>query len=119
MGGERITLDTNILVCAVDRDAGERHARAAASVDAAVDLDCVLTLQALSEFFATVTRKGMMAVDAAAAQVEDWQLLAKRDGSLGDASHAKTPGGNRFFVLLCALFGLAEIEVFRSCSPTV
>ncbi len=75
MSAERISLDTNILVYAVDRDAGGRHARAAAVVDEAVDLDCVLTLQALSEFFAVVTRKGKMPVGDAAAQVEDWQML--------------------------------------------
>ncbi|MEW6487487.1 MAG: PIN domain-containing protein [Thermodesulfobacteriota bacterium] len=75
MSADRITLDTNVLVYAVDRDAGERHERAAALVDEAVDLDCVLTLQALSEFFSAVTRKGKMPFPEAAAQVRDWQIL--------------------------------------------
>ena len=75
MSAERLTLDTNVLVYAVDRNAGERHERAVALVDEAVDLDCVLTLQALSEFFAAVTRKGKMPLRDAAAQVRDWQVL--------------------------------------------
>ena len=75
MSAERVTLDTNVLVYAIDRDAGERHGRAAALVDQAVDLDCVLTLQALSEFYFAVTRKGKMPARDAAAQVEDWQQL--------------------------------------------
>lgn len=75
MSGERLTLDTNVLVYAVDRDAGERHEKAATLVDEVVDFDCVLPLQALSEFYSAVTRKGKMPAADAAAQVEDWQLL--------------------------------------------
>lgn len=72
---ERFSLDTNLLVYAIDCDAGIRHQKAAAIVDAAVDQDCVLSLQVLGEFFHTVTRKGKMPLDQAAAQVSDWQLL--------------------------------------------
>jgi len=53
----RFTLDTNILIYAVDRDAGPRHAIARQLVDAAARGDCVLTLQALGEFFHATTRK--------------------------------------------------------------
>ena len=48
MSAERFTLDTNLLVYAIDRDAGERHQQAVAIVDRAVELDCVLTLQVLA-----------------------------------------------------------------------
>jgi predicted nucleic acid-binding protein len=72
---ERLTLDTNILVYAVDRDAGPKHTRAVEVVDHCVDLDCVLTLQALAEFYFVVTRKDRMPPDEAAAQVEDWLAL--------------------------------------------
>ncbi len=72
---DRFSLDTNLLVYAVDRDAGTRHQKAAGILDAAVDRDCVLALQVLGEFFHTVTRKGKMPLDQAAAQVSDWQLL--------------------------------------------
>jgi len=37
--------------------------------------DCRLTLQALSEFYVVVTRKGIVPRAEAAAQVEDWLLL--------------------------------------------
>jgi len=75
MNAERVSLDTSILVYAVDRDAGERHEIAAELVDRAVEWDCVLPLQVLCEFFAAVTRKGKMPVEDAEAQVRDWQIL--------------------------------------------
>ncbi|MCU0936385.1 MAG: PIN domain-containing protein [Gammaproteobacteria bacterium] len=75
MSGERFTLDTNVLVYAVDADAGGRHAQARELVDRAVEVDCVLTLQALGEFFHAVTRKGRMPAADAADQVRDWQSL--------------------------------------------
>lgn len=75
MNAERVTLDTNILVYAVDRDAGERHGMAADLVMQAAGWDCVLTLQALGEFFWATTRKGKMPIADAAAQVADWKAL--------------------------------------------
>jgi predicted nucleic acid-binding protein len=42
------------------------------SLDRAVRLNCVLTLQALAEFFHVTTRKGMVARAEAAAQLRDW-----------------------------------------------
>ena len=47
---ERITLDTNILVYAVDLDAGERNETARSVMGAAARKDCYLTVQALGEF---------------------------------------------------------------------
>jgi len=75
MTSERITIDSNILVYSVDRDAGERHDRAVRVVDDCVDRDCVLTLQALAEFYFVATRKGKMPAEDAAAQVADWQKV--------------------------------------------
>lgn len=75
MSGERFTLDTNVLVYAIDLDAGERHTKAVEIVDQAAELDTILSLQALSEFFFAVTRKGKMPMEEAAAQVHDWQLV--------------------------------------------
>lgn len=57
MSVNRLTLDTNILIYAIDRDAKEKHKRAIAIVDQAIHLDCVLTLQALCEVYAAATRK--------------------------------------------------------------
>ena len=75
MSAERITLDTNILIYSVDRDAAERHHKAVALVKEIVQRDCVLTLQALSEFFAVVTRKSKLPLPDAQAYIEDWQTL--------------------------------------------
>ncbi len=75
MNAGRVTIDTNVLVYAVDRSAGEKHTHAVRLVDAAVDWNCVLALQALNEFFAATTRKRMMPVADAVAQVEDWLRL--------------------------------------------
>jgi predicted nucleic acid-binding protein len=69
---ERFTFDTNVLVYAVDRGAGSRHEAAAVIIPRAAQLDCCLTLQAVSEFFVVVSRKGTMSRPDAAAQAEDW-----------------------------------------------
>lgn len=66
MTGERFTLDTNILVYSVDQEAGQRHQIARSIVRRAALVPCWLTLQAISEFYAAVTRKQKMpAADAA------------------------------------------------------
>jgi predicted nucleic acid-binding protein len=69
---DRFTLDTNILVYAVDRAAGERHSRAVEIVDRVAQCDCWITLQAVSEFYATVTRKKLAPTADAAALAVDW-----------------------------------------------
>lgn len=76
MSAKRISLDTNLLFYAIDRDSGERHERAMEIVkQAALQHDCILTLQVLCEFFAATTRKGRMTIEEATAQVNDWQTL--------------------------------------------
>jgi predicted nucleic acid-binding protein len=76
MTAERFTLDANLLFYAMDLDAGEKHRIARHLVESAVALpDCLLTLQALAEFFWAVTRKRAMPGDEAAAQVADWQVI--------------------------------------------
>jgi len=69
---ERFTLDTNLLVYAIDSAAGARHDAAGQIIQHAVRLDCWLTLQAVSEFYAAVTRKGIVQPPDAAAQAADW-----------------------------------------------
>ena len=59
-------------------------------MDALADADCVLTLQALAEFFHAVTRKGKMPAEEAAALVHDWMELfpvAAADGRTLRARH--------------------------------
>ena len=72
MTGKRFTLDTNILVYALDRQAGARHIAASRIIDQAALADCLLTLQAVSEFYAAVTRKRLVPAAEAVAQARDW-----------------------------------------------
>ncbi len=72
MTAERFTLDSNILVYATDSASALRQGLAISLVDQSTEVDCVLTLQALGEFFHAVTRKGIAPKPAAAKQVHDW-----------------------------------------------
>jgi predicted nucleic acid-binding protein len=73
--GRRFSLDANVLVYATDRSAPDKHATAKRIVLAAAQLDCLLTVQALGEFYFLTTRKGMVTPREAAAQVNDWLSL--------------------------------------------
>lgn len=75
MSVEKFTIDTNILVYSVDRQAGERHEKAIELMEEMVNRDVVLTLQALSEFYSAVTRKNKMPHKDAQAQINDWMIL--------------------------------------------
>ncbi len=70
MSGNVFTLDTNILVYSIDIAAGTRHDTAKEVVRRAASASCCLTLQAISEFFAVVTREGVMRPAEAALVVE-------------------------------------------------
>jgi len=72
MSDRRFTLDTSILVYALDRQAGDRHRLASRIIDLAVRADCYLTLQSISEFYAAVTRKRLVPVADARDQALDW-----------------------------------------------
>jgi predicted nucleic acid-binding protein len=72
---ERFTLDTNLLVYAIDSAAGTRHRLARDIIEQAVRVDCWLTLQAVSEFYAAVSQKGIVPARDAAAQASDWLEL--------------------------------------------
>ena len=88
----RFSLDTNILVYAVDRDAGERHERSRELIGRAARRDCVLTVQALGEFFHATTRKNLLEAARARAFVRDWldvfPVTAADDTALVDAMEA-------------------------------
>jgi len=76
MSVERLSLDANILFYTVDADSGALQEKARNIVrQAAQSYDCFLTLQTLSEFFSSTTRKGKLSAAEAAAQVEDWQTV--------------------------------------------
>lgn len=72
MTGKRFTLDADVLFYHVDGSAGERHERAMQIVERAAVSDCWLTLQAVSEFYAAVTRKCVVTPARAAAVATDW-----------------------------------------------
>ena len=71
----RFTLDTNLLVYSMDSTEGARYELAREIVDRAVDSDCCLTLQSLSEFYWATRRKSAIPREDAAAQVNDWLSL--------------------------------------------
>lgn len=75
MATERFTLDTNILIYSADAAAGERHARALEIVRRVGECDCWLTLQAISEFYAVLTRRRIAPPADAAALAADWLSL--------------------------------------------
>jgi predicted nucleic acid-binding protein len=75
MSADTFSIDTNILVYAMDIRAGQRHRLALHIIEQAVQLDCLLTLQSVSEFYAAVTRKQATPAPEALAQAEDWLIL--------------------------------------------
>ena len=76
MSVERITLDTNILIYAIDKDANDKQEQAIELIEkCALTCDCVLTAQVLAEFYFAATRKGKVSAAQAKQQVDDWQLL--------------------------------------------
>lgn len=88
MSGSRFTLDSNILVYALDRQAGERHRLASVIIDRAVLLDCRVTLQAISEFFAVCVRTRLVPIDEAMAQACDWLDMFATAAASADAIRA-------------------------------
>ena len=72
---ERFTLDTNILIYAVDRRAEARHEAASRLMQAAAGRDCPITVQVLGEFFHATTRKTLATGDQAVAYTNIWQRV--------------------------------------------
>lgn len=75
MIAERFTLDTNILIYAFDTNEPKRKKIAMKLIEKAIQLDCLLTLQSLSEFYYATTRKKYLPQKEALNQIEDWQTL--------------------------------------------
>lgn len=68
----RFTLDSNILVYAVNGAAAAKHETCRRIVIAAARVDCVLTLQAVSEFYWAVSRKRLVRPNLAAERANDF-----------------------------------------------
>jgi len=90
----RFTLDTNILVYAIDMQAGDRHLVALDLVRRARGRDCIVTLQALAELFRRLTGKHRVPPEAAGAIVQGWRdavpVFAADEVCLTDAIDAVT-----------------------------
>ena len=97
----RFSLDTNILVYAIDRDAEDRHEHSRDLIGRAARHDCVLTVQALAEFFHATTRKGLLAKSLAQAFVHDWldvfQVTSADASTLVDAMDVTQEHGLSFW----------------------
>jgi predicted nucleic acid-binding protein len=85
MSAERFTLDTNILVYAVDAREGRKRELATRIIEAAAGLDCPLALQVLGEFYAAATAK--LKLEAKDAADRAAHLLAGFD-TFGASVHA-------------------------------
>jgi predicted nucleic acid-binding protein len=87
---ERYTLDTNILIYAVDRSGGAKHRVAIEIVDCSIERSCILTVQALAEFVFAVTRKALIPKEEAVAQARDWLRvfpIVAADGNALEAAY--------------------------------
>lgn len=71
----RASLDANILVYGVDASNPEKHRIAQRVITLTAERDCVLTLQALAEFFFVATRKGKLGAGDAKAQVDELRAV--------------------------------------------
>ena len=71
----RFTLDANILIYAVNVDMPEKHQIAAGLMETATRKDCLLTLQAIGEFFYACRRKGLASMDEVIAITRVWQQI--------------------------------------------
>lgn len=85
MSAERFTLDTNILLYAVDAREGRKHEMATRVIEAAAGLDCPLALQVVGEFYAAAA--GKLKLDARDAAARAAQLIAGFD-TFGASVHA-------------------------------
>ncbi len=68
----RFTFDTNILIYAIDRDAGHKRNFSKNLIGQAARRDCVLTVQVLGEFFHATTRKNLLDTSLSRKFVRDW-----------------------------------------------
>ena len=93
MNDRIFTLDTNILIYAIDHDAKEKHKIASNLIDTAMDTGCVLTLQVLSEFYAATTRKNYLSHQESTEIVMNFMkifpIIPATAHSLEKALHAK------------------------------
>ena len=71
----KFTLDTNILVYAVDADAGARYEMAYDLMKRSAVADCIILLQVLGEFFHATTRRAKLSIDEAVRYIDEWRAV--------------------------------------------
>jgi predicted nucleic acid-binding protein len=71
----KLTFDSNVLLYAIDSLAGPRHLSAADFLGRAANVDCVLMLQSLGEFFNVATRKLRLTPARAGTVVDRWRAV--------------------------------------------
>jgi predicted nucleic acid-binding protein len=69
----RFSIDTNVLIYAAVRQSGPKHRTALEVMRRSASLDCVVTLQALSESFRVLTARFKVPAEEAIAQVQEWR----------------------------------------------
>lgn len=125
MSGERVFLDTNIIVYAYDRDAGRKHEIAR---DLLIDLwnneGGVLSAQILQEFYVTVTKKiaSPLPPESAREIIEDfltWDVVANDGEAVLEAIDLQTSEKIFFWdalVVAAAKKGAADILLSEDLS---
>lgn len=108
----RYSLDSNILIYAADNASPARQASSQMMLDASAERDCVLTAQAIAEFFHATTRKRLATRVHATRLARDWTQLFEVAGAgaaeLLAAVEASNAGRFQFFdALLLATAGAA------------
>jgi len=68
-----VTFDSNLLVYAADRHAGDRHLASVALFQRAARGDSIIILQTLTEFFHVATRKVALPIETAAHLIDRWR----------------------------------------------
>jgi len=85
----RFTLDTNILIYAIDRNAGHKHDYSRKLLTQAALCDCVMTTQTFGEFFYATTRKNLMDISRSANLINNWlevfETVSATDAALREA----------------------------------
>jgi predicted nucleic acid-binding protein len=125
MASERYTLDANVLVYAVDITDPGRQLRAQDVIARSYGRDCVLTVQALGEFYTVVTRKRLLSRALAASMVVDWRrtfaLAAANADSLMRAMIAERRYGLSFWdaMLWATVRASPGARLSASASPTL
>ena len=71
----KVTIDTNLLVYAIDTADLNKHQAVHTLLDTLAELDTVVSVPALAEFFHVVTRRGRLSTGEARDRIEDWQAL--------------------------------------------